>query len=57
MKLFKRKKKEVKPVVYDAHGFPLRRPTSLKKKRKVHKIQRPSMFTEAETKEILGKNK
>jgi len=57
MKLFKRKKKETKPVIYDAHGFPLRRPTNLGKKRKIHKIQRPSMFTEAETKDILENKK
>ena len=59
-KIFKRKKK--KPTIYDAHGQPImpplgsrRNPKSRKKKTQHHKLQKPSMFTDKETEEILAK--
>ncbi len=51
MKFLKWKKKQ-KTVMYNAYNLPIIRPRNIKKKKKVHKIQRPSIFTDAETAEI-----
>jgi len=59
-KIFKRKKK--KPTVYDAYGKPImpplgsrRHPKSRKRKTQHHRFQKPSIFTDKETDEILVK--
>ena len=50
---FKRKKK--KPVLYNQFNIPIKRPISQKKKRKqkTYRLQRPTIFTNEEMKEIL----
>ncbi|KKN15269.1 hypothetical protein LCGC14_0987880 [marine sediment metagenome] len=54
-KIFKRfrKKKKVKPTLYDEHGNPIIPIRSNKDAKKRHSFQRPSLFSEKETNEII----
>lgn len=60
-KIFKRKKKNT-ATLYDKRGNPIipplgsrRHPKTRKRKTQHHKLQRPSIFNEKETEEILTK--
>lgn len=57
MRFFKKKRKEKESTIYDEYGFPLRRPSNHNSERSMHKFQRPTIFTDAETKEILKRKK